>query len=46
MARSYHGSILKIDMYRQMTCFFQWVQLKDAIPARWKKTNKKLVLVK
>ena len=36
MARSYHGSILKIDMNCQIT-FFQWTQLKHAIPSRWKK---------
>ena len=34
MARSY-GSILKIDMNSQM--FFQWAQLKHAIPPRCKK---------
>ena len=36
MARSYHGSILKIDMNSQIM-FFQWAQLKHAIPPRCKK---------
>ena len=38
MAGSYHGSILKIDMKWQIIgFFFQWAQLKHAIPPRWEK---------